>query len=138
CGEEGRRVTALLNGEGALALAIPPHLAQRVEAASGVKVVGVPSVENMFLAMNPNYPPWNNTKLRQAVGYAIDREAIIKSVFQGKASLLEGPIGPGQYAYSPDVKPKYSFDPERARQLLKEAGFPDGLDVELSASSNRY
>jgi peptide/nickel transport system substrate-binding protein len=136
--EDEPRVTALLNGEVQIALAIPPHLAQRVEAASGVKVVGVPSVENMFLAMNPSYPPWNNTKLRQAVGYAIDREAIIKSVFQGKASLLEGPIGPGQYAYSPDVKPKYKFDPERAKQLLKEAGFPDGLDVELSASSNRY
>jgi peptide/nickel transport system substrate-binding protein len=121
-----------------MALAIPPHLAQRVEAASGVTVASVPSVEDMFLGMNPHYPPWNNTKLRQAVGYAIDREAIIKSVFQSKASLLDGPVGPGQYAYSPDVTPKYRFDPERARQLVKEAGFPDVLDAELFASTNRY
>jgi peptide/nickel transport system substrate-binding protein len=132
------RITALLNGEIQIAMAIPPHLAQRVEAAKGVKAVGVPSTENMFLAMNPHFKPWDNKKLRQAVGYAIDREAIVKSVFQGRAEVLDGPIGPGQYGYSPDVKPKYHYDPERAKQLLKEAGFPNGLDVELFASTDRY
>jgi peptide/nickel transport system substrate-binding protein len=136
--EDEPRITALLNGEIQIALAIPPHLAKRVEAAQGVTVVGVPSVENMFLAMNPHFPPWNNKTLRQAVGYAINREAIIKSVFQGRAERLDGPIGPGQYGYSPDVKPKYRYDPERAKQLLKEAGYPNGVDVDLYASTNRY
>ena len=99
--EDEARVTALLNGEVQIATAIPPHLAQRIDAASGVKAVGVPSVEVMFLAMNPHFPPWNNEKLRQAVAYAIDRGAIVRSVFQGRAEVLNGPIGPGQYAYSP-------------------------------------
>jgi peptide/nickel transport system substrate-binding protein len=132
------RITALLNGEVQIATAIPPHLAKRVEAAPGVKAVGVPSVENMFLAMNPHFPPWNNKKLRQAVAYAIDREAIVQSVFQGRAEVLQGPLGPGQIGYSPDVTPKYHYDPAKAKQLLAEAGFPNGVDVELFASADRY
>ena len=136
--EDEPRVTALLDGEVQIATAIPPHLAQRVDAASGINAVGVPSVEIMFLAMNPHFPPWNNKKLRQAVAYAIDREAIVKSVFQGRAEALDGPIGPGQYGYSRDVNPKYPYDPEKAKQLVKDAGFPNGVDVNLFASADRY
>jgi peptide/nickel transport system substrate-binding protein len=136
--EDEARITALLNGEVQIALAIPPHLAKRVDTAGGTKAVGVPSSEVMFLAMNPRYPPWNNKKVRQAVAYAIDREAIVKSVFQDRAEMLDGPIGPGQYAYSPDVKPKYRYDPEKAKQLVKDAGFPNGIDIDLFASANRY
>jgi peptide/nickel transport system substrate-binding protein len=136
--EDEPRVTALLNGEVQIATAVPPHLAQRVDAAPGMKAVGVPSVEVMFLAMNSHFPPWNNKKLRQAAAYAIDRETIVKSVFQGRAEALDGPIGPGQYAYSPDVKPKHLYDPEKAKQLVKDAGFPNGVDVNLFASADRY
>ena len=127
--EEEPRVTALLNGEVQIALAIPPHLTDRVEKAPGIKAIGVPPVEDMFLAMNPKFKPWDNKKLRQAVAYAIDREAIVKSIFQGRASVLNGPIGPGQYGYSPDVTPKYPYDPEKAKQLVKEAGFPNVSSV---------
>lgn len=136
--EDEPRVTALLNGEVQIATAIPPHLAQRVDSAPGMKALGVPSVEVMFLAINSHFPPWNNKKLRQAAAYAIDRETIVKSVFQGRAEALDGPIGPGQYGYSPDVKPKYPYDPEKAKQLVKDAGFPSGVDVNLFASADRY
>lgn len=136
--EDEARITALLNGEAQIAMAIPPHLAQRVGAAQGMKAVGVPSVEPMFLGMNPKYKPWDNKTLRQAVAYAIDREAIIKSVFQGQATLLDGPIGPGQYGYSADVMPKYRYDPEKAKQLLAQAGYPNGIDVDFYMSPNRY
>ncbi len=136
--EDEARVTALINGEVQIALAIPPHLAERVEAAQGVKAVGVPSVENMFLAMNAKMKPWDNVKLRQAVAYAIDREAIIKSIFKGRAELLDGPVGPGQYGYSPDVQPKYRYDPDKAKQLLAEAGYPNGIDVDFFTATDRY
>jgi peptide/nickel transport system substrate-binding protein len=136
--EDEPRVTALLTGEVQIATAIPPHLAQRVDAAPGMKAVGVPSVEIMFLAMNPHIPPWNNKKLREAAAYAIDRETIVKSVFEGRAEALDGPIGPGQYGYSPDIEPKYPYDPEKAKQFVKDAGFPNGVDADLFASADRY
>lgn len=136
--EEEPRVTALLNGEVQIALAIPPHLISRVEHAKGVRAVGVPPVENMFLAMNPKFKPWNNKKLRQAVAYAINRKAIIKAIFQGHATLLHGPIGKGEYGYSPDVTPKYHYDPAKAKELVKEAGYPKGLDVDFYTATDRY
>ncbi|MPY70108.1 MAG: hypothetical protein GEU92_08475 [Alphaproteobacteria bacterium] len=136
--EDEARITALLNGELQIAQFIPPHMVSRVEARKGIRVVGVPPAQIMFLAMNPSFKPWDNRKLRQAVSYAVDRELIVKTLFQGRASVLHGPVGPGQYAYSPDVTPKYNFDPEKAKALVKEAGFPDGVDVDFYATGDRY
>src|SRR5207253_5185275 len=93
------RVTALLNGEIQIAEFIPPHLAVRVSGGPRVKLVTYDSLEPMFLAMSPKTPPWDNKLVRQAVAYAIDRDAIIQGVLLGQAQRLDGPIGPGQYAY---------------------------------------
>lgn len=136
--EPEQRVTALVNGEIQIAQYVPPHLAERIEQSAGHRVESTPSIEMMFLAMSPRVEPWDNKKLRQAVAYAIDREAIIKAVLQEQAVVLHGPLGRGQYGYDPDLEPKYSYDPEKARALVKEAGFPNGVDVELFTPVGRY
>jgi peptide/nickel transport system substrate-binding protein len=82
--------------------------------------------------------PWDNKLVRQAVGYAIDRDTIIKTLLRGEASRLDGPIGEGQYGYDPNLQPKYTYNPEKARELLKQAGYPNGVDVELSTPVGRY
>jgi peptide/nickel transport system substrate-binding protein len=92
----------------------------------------------MFLAMSPKFKPWDNTLLRQAVGYAIDRDTIIGTILKGQATRLDGPIGPGQYGYDLQLRPRYEFNPEKARQFVKQAGFANGVDVELSTPVNRY
>src|SRR3954470_15194576 len=120
------RVTALLNGEVQLAMFIPPHLADRVSASPNTKIAPVDSLEIMFLAMMPRSKPWENKLVRQAVAYAIDRDGIIQGLLQGYASRLDGPIGPGQYGYNPDLQPKYTYNPEKAKQLLAQAGYPNG------------
>lgn len=136
--EPEQRVTALLNGEIQIAQFIPPHLLDKVRKAEGVRVEEMGSVELMMLLMNPAFPPWDNVKLRQAVAYAIDRDSIIKNVMKGEAIKLTGPIGPLQFGYSKNVKPTYEYNPEKARQLVKEAGYPNGVDVELSTPVGRY
>ena len=136
--EDEARITGLLNNELQIVQFIPPHMVKRVEATKSVRIAEVPPAQVMFLAMNPAFKPWDNKKLRQAVSYAIDRELIVKSVFQGRASILQGPIGPGQYAYSPDVTPKYNYDLAKAKQLVKEAGYPNGVDVDFYATGDRY
>ena len=136
--EDEARITGLLNNELQIAQFIPPHMIKRVESKPGVRIADVPPAQIMFLAMNPAFKPWDNKKLRQAVSYAIDRELIIKSVFQGRASILHGPVGPGQYAYSPDVTPKYNYDLAKAKQLVAEAGYPNGVDVDFYATGDRY
>ncbi|MBM3487030.1 MAG: peptide ABC transporter substrate-binding protein [Alphaproteobacteria bacterium] len=136
--EPEARVTALLNNEIQIAQYIPPHLVQRVENARNVRAEPTSSVEIMFIAMSPKHKPWDNMKLRQAVAYAIDRETIIKTILQGRAEVLHGPIGPGQYGYDPNLQPRYSFDPAKARRLVVEAGFPNGVDVEFFTPVARY
>lgn len=131
------RVTALLNGELQIAQFVPPHMLPRVSGASNLKVVSTDSIELMFLAMQPK-PPFDNKLVRQAVAYAIDRDAIIQGVMQGQARRLDGPIGPGTFGYNPDLQPRYTYDPARAKQLLAQAGYPNGLDVELQTPVGRY
>lgn len=136
--EAEQRVTALLNDEIQIAQFLPPHLLTRVQNAKNTRVVEAGSVEMMFLAMNPKFKPWDNRKLRQAVSYAIDRASIIKAVLKGQAIQLEGPLGPQQFGYSKNVSPKYTYDPAKARALVKEAGFPSGVEVDLYTPVNRY
>ena len=136
--EDEARITGLLNGELQIAQFIPPHLIPRVENTPGITVKGTSPVEIMFLGMNPKFKPWDNKLVRQAVAYAIDRKAIINALFHGRAEILHGPVGPGQYAWSPDVGPKYSYNPKKARALLKQAGFPDGVKIDFYTAVNRY
>jgi peptide/nickel transport system substrate-binding protein len=136
--EPEQRVTALVNGEIQIAQSIPPHLRERIEKNPNTKIAAVDTVEIMFLAMSPKFKPWDNKLLRQAVCYAIDRDTIITTLLKGEATRLDGPIGPGQYGYNPSLKPKYEYNPEKARQLLKQAGFPNGVDVDFYTPVGRY
>ena len=61
--------------------------------------------------------PFDNPKLRQAVNYAIDRNALTKNVLGGYAYPMDAPVGPDQYGYSAEIKPKYNLDPARAKKL---------------------
>jgi peptide/nickel transport system substrate-binding protein len=135
--ETEQRVTALLNDEIQIAQFIPPHLRQRVEKTPNLRIAAVDSVEIMFLAMQPK-PPFDKKEVRQAVCHAINRDQIISTILEGFASRLDGPIGPGQYGYDPNLKPKMNYDPERSKKLLAQAGFPNGVDVELQTPVGRY
>jgi peptide/nickel transport system substrate-binding protein len=134
--EDQTRIAALLNGEIQIASNVPVQDAGRVSGSASVRLLESERLSNQFLAMAPKFEPWGNKKLRQAVNHAIDKDAIIQTVLQGHAQRLDAPEAPGQYAYSPTIGPRYAYDPERARQLVAEAGYPNGLDVELSSPVN--
>ena len=137
--EPEQRITALLNGEIQIAQFVPPHLLNKVRKSKNARIVEMGSVELMMLLMNPKFPPWNNKLLRQAVAHAIDRDSLIKNILKGEAIKLKGPIGPLQFGYdAKNVKPARDYDPKKARELVKKAGFPNGVDVELSTPVSRY
>jgi len=136
--EPEQRVTALLNGEIQIAQFVPPHLLDKVRKSKNARIVAQDSVELMMLIMNPAFKPWDNKLLRQAVAYAIDRDSIIKNVLKGQATKLDGPIGPLQFGYSKNVKPIYRYNPAKARELVKKAGYPNGVEVVLETPVNRY
>ena len=135
--ETEQRVTALLNNEIQIGQFIPPHLRHRVEKSANTRIVSSDSIEIMFLAMQPK-PPFDKKEVRQAVCHAVNRDQIIKTLLEGFASRLDGPLGPGQYGYDPNLKPKLNYDPEKAKKLLAQAGYPSGVDVELQTPVGRY
>jgi peptide/nickel transport system substrate-binding protein len=76
--------------------------------------------------------PWNDARVRRAIIHAIDRKAIIKEIMQGHASEVSGPCSPLHWGYDPVVKElDYDYDPEKAKALLKEAGYEKGFEMNV-------
>ncbi len=80
--------------------------------------------------------PFADVRVRQALNHAIDKEAIIETIFQGVGSPSTAPIVPAVFGHT-EVGP-YEYDPDRARELLAEAGYEDGFDIELFHPTGRY
>lgn len=80
-----------------------------------------------FLILNTKEPPFDDVRMRQAVNYAIDKESLVNDVLQGTATVAAGPTPEAfAWAYNEDLEP-YPYDPERARSLIEEAGYGDGV-----------
>lgn len=86
-----------------------------------------PFLSTAFILFNTTKPPFNDPRVRQAFGFALDRRRITERVLQGGERPAESFVPPGAGDYEPAARTV--FDPERARQLLKEAGFPGGAGL---------
>jgi peptide/nickel transport system substrate-binding protein len=86
------------------------------------------------LGFNVTQPPFDNPKVRQAMGYLIDREAIAEAILEGYALPANIAIPKMHWAFNSNVENAYTFDPEKARQLLEEAGYPDGFKATIKVS----
>ena len=90
------------------------------------QTLSAPAAQINYLGMNQSlYAPFKDERVREAVNLAIDREGLIKGLFSGAAYPLYGLITPGFPGYDPNI-PAITYDPERAKKLLAEAGYPDG------------
>ncbi len=83
-----------------------------------------------YIGLNCSRPPFNNKKVRQAMAYALDIPTIIKTTLHGAGVQSHGPIPPGLQSYDSTQTP-FPYDPEKAKKLLTEAGYPNGFSVEL-------
>jgi peptide/nickel transport system substrate-binding protein len=131
------RAAALRNNEVDLVTTMPPSLARELERTPGIRVQRVASSWIIYLGLNGLKRPLSDVKVRQALNYATDVDAIIKNVLEGNGRRLEGPLTPQMFGYDASVK-GYLPDPARARKLLAEAGYPDGLEITLDAPAGRY
>jgi len=83
-----------------------------------------------YLAMNTQKAPFDNKLVRQAVNHAINKQAIIDAVYLGSGKAAKNPIPPTIWSYN-DAVQDYAYDPEKAKALLAEAGYPDGFETDL-------
>jgi len=131
------RAAALRNNEVDLVTTMPPSLARELERAPGIRVQRVPSSWIIYLGLNALKKPLSDVKVRQALNYATDVDAIIRNVLEGNGRKLEGPLTPQMFGYDASIK-GYPYDPARARKLLAEAGYPDGVEIILESPAGRY
>ncbi len=110
-----------------------PLIEKAALAEEGGLVVGAEPPGFSFYAflMNINAPPFDDVRVRQAFNYAIDREEIANTAFHGQAEPVTVPYPPTSWAYAEDLTTYYTHDPERARELLAEAGYPDGFSIQM-------
>jgi len=107
---------------------LPDSLARRIinDAKYKDQVVQAARAQINYLGMNQNlYAPFKDKRVREAVSLALDRPAMMKGLWGGTALPLNGQVTPGVAGFTPGL-PDLKFDPERAKQLFAEAGFPGG------------
>lgn len=131
--EPSSRVNAVLAGEVDLATDIAAADAERLQGNKAVAVTSVAGGSPLHVRIYSNDPatPFSKKGVRLALNYALDHDAIIKSVFREQAAPLASTI-PASYPYgsNPELKP-YEYDPALAKKLLAEAGYPKGFQTEL-------
>jgi peptide/nickel transport system substrate-binding protein len=85
-----------------------------------------PGMNIGYLSFNHTKEPWkSNIDMRKALAHAINRKAIVDNIYQGMGQVAKNPIPPTMWGYN-DKVPGFAYDPEKAKELLKKAGFPDG------------
>lgn len=135
--DEFGRFAALSAGEVDIVQNLPASRVAQVEANPNLRVESVWGQRNMWMGIMIK-PPLDDVRIRQALNYAVDEQAIIDSIFEGHAgAVAPGGFGKLAFGYHDDIA-GYPYDPARARQLLAEAGYPNGLDLEFRCSSDRY
>ncbi|SAL35422.1 ABC transporter [Caballeronia sordidicola] len=85
-----------------------------------------------YVGYNTTHKPLDNVLVRRALDMSIDKQAILKSVYEGAATVASNPMPPSQWSYNTALKDA-PYDPAKARDLLKEAGFPNGFAISLWA-----
>ncbi|HDR0633553.1 TPA: ABC transporter substrate-binding protein [Pasteurella multocida] len=104
----------------------------KLKADSNITLLTKPGLNVGYLNFNVQKAPFDNVKVRQALNYAVNKDAIIESVYQGAGQVAKNPIPPTMWSYNDEVK-DYAYDPEKAKVLLKEAGFENGFETDLWA-----
>ncbi|WP_162605377.1 ABC transporter substrate-binding protein [Jiangella ureilytica] len=94
--------------------------------------VGTSSSARHYILLDTTRPPFDDVRVRQALNHAIDWDTIIEELLAGLVERTPAILGSAERGFNPDLEP-YEYDPERARELLGEAGYPDGVDVEYWA-----
>jgi len=136
--ESATRLAALETGEVALIPNLSPDSIARMKANPKLSVVVGDPARIMHIAFILGRKPFDNHKVREAFNYAVDRQAIVDTVMMGLAKVADAQL---YHASSPGFNPNlkaYNYDPQKAKKLLAEAGYPDGITVTFGSPNGRY
>jgi peptide/nickel transport system substrate-binding protein len=127
--EQQAMIAALEAGEIHWMGDVPVNDALRLATTPGIKIAKRNTLYVWYITLDMRKAPLDNVLVRQALNYAVDKETLIGDILGGAGQRSYGPLGPefGPY-YAGDVVQHYDYDPQKAKDLLAEAGFPNGFD----------
>ncbi len=145
---DSTRIAALLSGEMDMVYPVPIQDVPRVDATAGVTALTGPELRTIFLGLDQDRDellhssvtgtnPFQDRRVRLAMYQAIDIDAIVERIMRGQATPAATMVAPGIQGFPEDLQ-RHPFDPEAAKTLLAEAGYPDGFSVTLDCPNDRY
>jgi len=133
--EAANRTIELETGGADIILNVAVNDKQRLLDNPQTGIVDGPAFRCIYFTFNQNYEPFNNLKFRQAVAHALDLEAIVESVWMDTGQVADGHLAPTVFAYKSIGV--HEYNPEKAKALLAEAGFPNGTKIEMLVGQDR-
>ncbi|MCK4257665.1 MAG: ABC transporter substrate-binding protein [Halanaerobiales bacterium] len=130
--DNGARFMELQAGSVHLIDGVNPNDVQILKKAKGLKLVLRPSMNVGYLFMNQRFEQFKNPKVRQAINHAIDKQTIIDAFYAGLAIPAKNTLPPSIWGHNDDIQ-DYEYNPKKAKQLLAEAGYPNGFKMKLWA-----
>lgn len=138
--EMNTQIAELLTGGVDWIWDVPKDQAERLESQGQVTVENAKTMRISYIAFDVDgsspSKQFKDKKVRMAVAHAINRESITKNLVGPASVVINSPCHPDQFGCTDDV-PKWDYDPEKAKALLKEAGYPDGFETEIGAYRQR-
>jgi ABC-type transport system substrate-binding protein len=132
------REALLRAGRVQMAVGLPGPDLGALRRDPALRVLEEPSDEVVFVGLNTQWGPLRDNEVRQALNYAVDKRAIIRTLMPGLADVLDSPLPPLVFGYAPVERGGWPYDPLRARRLLRHAGYPHGFGIVLGTSLGWY
>ena len=147
--QDATRISALITGEVDFVLDPPPQDIAKLKENKALKVIEGNENRTIFLNFDQGRSellyssvkgknPFKDIRVRQAMAHTIDANAIRTSVMRGSATTSMSMIAPQVRGYTKDVEKRWPLDIPKAKKLMTDAGYPNGFDVTLDCSNNRY
>ncbi|HEY0917643.1 ABC transporter substrate-binding protein [Devosia sp.] len=134
--EATTRLTMLETGEADIIVDVPGFEVDRLRNTDGIELIERSNTRLGHIGINTAQPPFDNVLVRQALNFAVDRQAIVSGILRGVGVPADSIIASTVIGYAPQNL--YSYDPDRARQLLAEAGHPNGFTTTIRTPQGRY
>jgi peptide/nickel transport system substrate-binding protein len=135
--ELATRTAALRSGDVHVAKDMPPEEVMSINESGRARALRAVSNRVPFYYFTVEVEPYDNPLVRQAINYAANVDGVIESILLGNGNRVSTIMAPWIFGFDPTLEP-YPHDPEKARQLLEEAGYPDGIDIDMWFRQGRY
>src|SRR5438094_4308935 len=132
--DNNSRAALMQTGEAHFTFPVPYEQAETLKAKPELEVVAAPSIVLRYLSMNTQQKPFDNPKVREAIAYSINKDALAKVAFGGYAFAAPGVVPEG-VEYNVKLGP-WPYDLAKAKKLLADAGYPNGFETELWSAYN--